>query len=77
MTAGFSLRFNGGLSEKDVLMISVRIGQHVLQTTSEWSHQNNQQTSAERALTFLQLYDEHCNFHFAEIKYTGATAAVT
>lgn len=69
MTAGFSLRFNCGLSARPTNYLSMIT-----------THQNNQPTSAEHALTFLQLYDKRCNFHFAtneEIKYTGATAAVT
>lgn len=80
MTAGFSLRFNCGLSEQDILLISVRTARPTNYLSMIITHQNNQPTSAEHALTFLQLYDKHCNFHFAtneEIKYTGATAAVT
>lgn len=53
MTAGFSLRFNCGLSARPTNYLSMIT-----------THQNNQPTSAEHALTFLQLYDKRCNFHF-------------
>lgn len=56
MTAGFSLRWPFRTTTHWFLC--------VLRTTAESSELIKITTSAERALTFLQLYDKHCNFQF-------------